>query len=97
MARRSRTKEDYTPRIDAELDLHGCRSEEACRELAAFLSDARVNGWKRVRIIVGKGIHSEYGEAVLPNVVKRYLVGEGLDYLYAKIHEGGEGALVVRL
>lgn len=97
MARKTRNKERYIPQIDAELDLHGYRSEEARHELDAFLSDARANGWKRVRVIVGRGLHSEYGEAVLPDVVKRYLVGVGLDYTYAKIHEGGEGALVVRV
>ena len=97
MARKVRNKDRYTLHTDAELDLHGYRSEEARRALDEFLADAREFGWKRVRIIVGKGIHSENGEAVVPNMVKRHLVSAGLDYTYAKLHEGGEGALVVRL
>ncbi len=97
MVRKTRNKEHYMPRIDGELDLHGCRSEEARYELATFLAEARANGWSRVRVIVGKGIHSEYGQAVLPHVVKGYLMREGLRYTYAKLQEGGEGALVVCL
>lgn len=96
MAARRRHKQ-YAPTIDAELDLHGHTGYEAERELDVFLDDARHEGWLRVRIIVGKGTHSRDGQPVLPDLVKSRLNARGLDYTYAKQHEGGEGALVVRL
>jgi len=89
-------KRTYTPQIDRELDLHGCTAHEAAYELAHFFTDVQTAGATHVRIIVGKGTHSADGP-ILPDVVKRFLNQEGYAYTYAKQHEGGEGALVVRL
>ena len=90
-------RRDYTPLVEAELDLHGCTSEEARTEVKEFLQEADENKWNRVRIVVGKGLHSKYGKAVLPDTVKAYLVEHGHNYTYAKLADGGEGALEVAL
>lgn len=86
----------YTPTIDIELDLHGCTAGEARDAVRALLHDARSHAWKRARIIVGKGMHSPHGP-VLPDTVKACLTTEGYSYTYAKVHDGGEGALEVVL
>lgn len=81
---------------DAELDLHGCSSLEARTELAAFLAEARMEKWKTVRVIVGKGTRSPEGP-VLPSVVQEELKARDLRWTYAPPRYGGEGALEVEL
>lgn len=90
-------KEHYTNVIDAELDLHGCTADGARTEVREFLAEAETEGWQRVRIIVGKGMHSAHGTPVLPDTVKNLLFELGLTYTYAKIQDGGEGALEITL
>lgn len=51
-----------------QLDLHGFTSAQAESAVAHFLRRSRRNGFFTVRIIVGRGLHSESG-AVLPDVV----------------------------
>lgn len=93
-----RTKHNkYSHRIDAELDLHGATREEALRIVAGFLHEERVRGSAYVRVVVGKGTHSHGGESVLAPAVKSWLVGHGYAYTFAKLAEGGEGALEVRV
>lgn len=90
-------KEGYTPQVDEELDLHGYYGEEARTTLRDFLQHAREEEWQRVRIVVGKGTHSDIPGGVLPAIVKNELHAQGYTYTYAKQHEGGEGALEVRI
>lgn len=89
-------KKEYVSVIDEELDLHGCTSGEAREEVEEFLHEAKRMGWSRVRIIVGKGTHSPEGP-VLPQTVKAVLAQYGYTYTFAKIQNGGEGALEVTL
>ena len=86
----------YSPIVEAELDLHGYYAEEAKNAVREFLNEAYRNDLSRVRIIVGKGNRSKDG-AVLPDAIKSLLNQEGYDYTYAKIQDGGEGALEVTL
>jgi DNA-nicking Smr family endonuclease len=95
--RKGRKIKNYTPTIDAELDLHGFTGHEARDAVEDFLHEASVNNWTRIRVVVGKGTRSEHGHAVLPNVVKTLLNQRGLTYTYAKLQDGGEGALEVSL
>lgn len=88
--------DEPTDHVDAELDLHGCTSIEARTELAAFLAEGRLEKWKVVRIIVGKGTRSPEGP-VLPGVVQAELKARGLAWSYAPLRYGGEGALEVEL
>ena len=57
----------------AELDLHGCHVHEALVRVEAFLETAALQGLDAVRIIVGKGLHSQ-GSAVLPDAVEGKIV-----------------------
>ena len=96
MAKGAKKKKNYTPTIDAELDLHGYYAEEARAAALEFLNEAYTDGLRRVRIVVGKGNRSTNG-AVLPDAIKSLLNREGFDYRYAKLQDGGEGALEITL
>lgn len=82
--------------IDAELDLHGCKSHEATILIENFLQDAIINNWKIIHIIVGKGINSKNGP-VLPNIAKIILNKYGYLYSYADDEYGGEGVIEINM
>ncbi len=87
----------YAQVVQGELDLHGYYQDEAKTMVQDFLKEAEKKGFSRVRIIVGKGTHSSKGEGVLGNMLKSLLNKEGYDYTYAKIQDGGEGAIEVQV
>ena len=97
MKRKTTRKKEYTVEVADELDLHGCTASEARALVIEFLEKSVRAEYARVRIVVGKGIHSEGGVPVLPDAVKGILNRLGYDYVPAKIQHGGEGALEVRL
>ena len=57
------------PGPQAELDLHGYTAREAELKTEAFVRTACKKGLRTLRVITGKGLHSD-GEAVLPVVVE---------------------------
>ncbi len=57
----------------ARIDLHGLKSDEAIRRVRTFILTSRADQRKSIRIITGKGKHSE-GESVLKNVVADELI-----------------------
>ncbi len=61
------------PEPDEELDLHGCTAAQAVIRTEAFIFNAVKQKLKTVRVIVGKGLHSE-GKAVLKEVIEDKLV-----------------------
>ncbi|MCK5084041.1 MAG: Smr/MutS family protein [Candidatus Pacebacteria bacterium] len=90
-------KNKYPQTIQAELDLHGLTKEESREEIFDFLSEANSKGYNKIRIITGKGIHSENNQGVLNRYVRSILIEENLEYCEAKINEGGSGAIDVKL
>ena len=60
------------PPPEADLDLHGFTAIGAQVKARSFISSAHVQGFFTLRIIVGKGLHSE-GGPVLPHVVEDLL------------------------
>lgn len=76
---------------DETIDLHGYTTDEARIALDNLFKN---NTSSHVRIIVGKGIHSEM-HPVLRNFVKRYLAMRNIRFNQSKIQDGGEGALEV--
>ena len=60
------------PPPEADLDLHGFTAIGAQIKTRTFISNAHVQGFFTLRIIVGKGLHSEDGP-VLPHVVEDLL------------------------
>jgi DNA-nicking Smr family endonuclease len=85
--------------IQAQLDLHGLRRDEAREQLAAFLREAVSRGLRCVRVIHGKGHGSPGREPVLKSKVKTWLVqkSEVIAFAQARAADGGHGALLVLL
>ena len=85
--------------MQAQLDLHGLRRDQAREALGAFLHDARIEGWRCVRVIHGKGNGSPGREPVLKAKVKSWLVQKKkvLAFTQARAADGGAGAVMVLL
>ncbi len=110
LGRRERQKVSRgTLAIDARLDLHGLRQDEARARLEGFLYRAQANGYKLVLVITGKGrpgggfeaLH-EPERGVLRRVVPMWLSmaefrGLVVGYEEAHLANGGSGALYVRI
>jgi DNA-nicking Smr family endonuclease len=87
--------------VDAKLDLHGMRQDEAQRALNAFLRRAQADGAKVAIVVTGKGLSREEG-GVLRRVVPMWLQAPNLrdvvvGFGEAARHHGGEGALYVQI
>lgn len=97
--------------IEARLDLHGMRQQEAYTALKSFLMSAQTRGCRLVLIITGKGGRQRLSPAdefrmretgVLRRLVPRWL-GEPelcrlvIGYGASDARHGGDGALYVRL
>jgi len=85
--------------IQAQVDLHGLRRDEARERLAEFLRDVVKRGLRCVRVVHGKGNGSPGREPVLKAKVRSWLVQkqEVVAFVQARAAEGGHGALVVLL
>ena len=94
--------------VDAVMDLHGLRQDQAHSALRHFLFNAQASGAKLVIVITGKGgrspdlssYHSETG--VLRRSVPQWLRapdmrGVVMGFEEAAHHHGGSGALYVRI
>ena len=84
-------------KTNVELDLHAFTKREAEIELYDFLEKAYDLGFRKVRIITGKGLNSENKESVLKPFVQDILKKEKLKFRDAKMNEGGSGAIEVLL
>jgi DNA-nicking Smr family endonuclease len=85
--------------IQAQLDLHGLRRDEARERLNRFIHDARRGGLRCVRVIHGKGNGSPGREPVLKGKVLAWLTQkkEVIAFTQARASDGGTGALLVLL
>ena len=85
--------------IQAQLDLHGLRRDEAREALNRFFKAAVQQRLRCVRVVHGKGHGSPGRTPVLKDKVKRWLVQkeEVIAFVQARATEGGHGALVVLL
>ena len=85
--------------IQAQLDLHGLRRDEAREALGKFLREAGRTGCRCVRVVHGKGHGSPGREPVLKGKVKSWLVqkNEVIAFTQARAAQGGAGALIVLL
>jgi DNA-nicking Smr family endonuclease len=87
--------------IDARLDLHGMRAEQARDVVTAFLRDKRTRGERCVLVIHGRGDHSP-GPAVLRGEIATWLSQTTASehvaaFATAADADGGEGAVYVLL
>jgi len=85
--------------VQAELDLHGHRVEEARYALREFLRMAMLRGHRCVRIVHGKGLGSRAGIPILKGKVRVWLTrrDDVIAFCQARATEGGAGALIVLL
>ena len=85
--------------IQAQVDLHGLRSDEAREALGGFIRNASKQGLRCVRVVHGKGLGSPGRQPVLKTKAQRWLIqkNEVIAFVQAKPAEGGAGALVVLL
>ncbi|HEX7865215.1 MAG TPA: Smr/MutS family protein [Variovorax sp.] len=85
--------------IQAQVDLHGLRSDEAREALGGFIRNASKQGLRCVRVVHGKGLGSPGKQPVLKTKTQRWLIqkNEVIAFVQAKPAEGGAGALVVLL
>ena len=85
--------------IQAQLDLHGLRRDQARDSLGEFLRKCGRNGTRCVRIIHGKGLGSVNKEPILKHKVRNWLIqkDEVLAFSQATAADGGSGALIVLL
>ena len=60
----------YPSKPQRDLDLHGKKGEEAGRAVRLFLLESERLNLRKVRIITGKGLHSEEGQSVLKTVTE---------------------------
>ena len=85
--------------IQAQIDLHGLRRDEAREQLGQFVRQSLRSGCRCVRVVHGKGLGSPGGEPVLKGKVQRWLAqcAEVIAFTQATAAQGGAGALVVLL
>jgi len=85
--------------LQAQIDLHGLRREQAREALGRFIAEANQRGLRCVRVVHGKGNGSPGREPVLKSRVRRWLVqkAEVLAFVQARASDGGAGALMVLL
>ena len=88
-------------RMPAEdsLDLHGYTSDEARLLAEQFIHESFKQGYKKVIIIHGRGLHSADGKPILKDVVEDTLRRIHNVYTFTKASQtdGGSGALWVFL
>lgn len=85
--------------IEAEIDLHGLRLEEARAELQRFLRECIDRGLASVRIVHGKGSRSGPDGPILKPGVQHWLArwDEVLAFASSQPRHGGTGAVYVLL
>jgi len=85
--------------IQAEIDLHGQRVDEARESLAAFLRDSIKRGRRCVRVVHGKGLGSLGKVPILKGKVRSWLAqrDEVIAFCQARGADGGAGAVMVLL
>jgi DNA-nicking Smr family endonuclease len=85
--------------IQAELDLHGLRRDDAREALAAFVRGAAQRGLRCLRVVHGKGHGSPGRQPVLKAKAQRWLgqCAEVIAFAQASGPQGGAGALIVLL
>ena len=85
--------------VQAQLDLHSLRSDEAREALGQFIRESRKQGLRCLRVVHGKGIGSPGKAPVLKAKVQSWLIQKNqvLAFVQATPAQGGAGALLVLL
>jgi DNA-nicking Smr family endonuclease len=91
-----------SPGNDASLDLHGARVADVETRIAKFVRRAHQLGLRRLRIVHGKGLHSDAvgpvpGDAVIESLTKGAAAARVIAFVTAPEAQGGSGAVLVEL
>ncbi len=88
---------DWT--VQAQVDLHNLRTDDAREALGSFVRESFKNGLRCVRVVHGKGLGSPGKVPVLKNKVHSWLIQKNqvLAFVQATPSQGGAGAVVVLL
>lgn len=97
---RALARGDYP--VGATLDLHGLKRPAAREALERFVTDARARKLRAVRVVHGKGLHSEDGIGVLKEAMRSWLLSgkiarQILAFKGARPQDGGGGAVLLLL
>jgi DNA-nicking Smr family endonuclease len=90
-------------RVEARLDLHGRKRDDALGAFERFVADARAQGRRCVLVVHGRGAHSADDAPVLKPMVWRWLAASSLAasavlaFASARPAQGGAGATLVLL
>ena len=104
-------KKNSTTYKKSEIDLHGYSLDEANKEIRKFILRCYKDGYNKLRIVTGKGLHSsnENNPYVskdlsilkfsVPNFIKnnKELMNLIIEFKEATIQDGGEGAFYIYL
>ncbi len=95
------TKLSKYPGPQDEIDLHGLKGDEAELKADFFIRDSKARGLVTIRIIVGKGTHSE-GRAVLPDIIEGKIIdlkrkGQIYTFKWEKGRKLKSGAVIIYL
>jgi DNA-nicking Smr family endonuclease len=89
------------PSVEIQLDLHGFNAIGALVKAKSFISSCKQQGYFTLRIIVGKGLHSDLGP-VLPDIIEDLLKqmknqDQIIFYEWDKKKKSQSGAVIVYL
>ncbi|KAL7281248.1 hypothetical protein ACG7TL_004556 [Trametes sanguinea] len=87
-------RENNTDSGPGEVDLHGLYVKEAIRFTDKSIQEARARGDSKIRLIVGKGLHSSGGVAKLKPAIEELIQKHGL---VAELDEHNAGVLIVNI
>ena len=93
---------NYPTKPQRKLDLHGLKAEEAKIKIDSFIRNSREKRLQTVKIVTGKGIHSEEGKSVLRDVAEEKIVelkkeGLILSSVWEHQRKRKSGAMIVYL
>jgi DNA-nicking Smr family endonuclease len=88
--------------VQEHLDLHGLDRHDARDALVRFLREAQLKGYTCVRVVHGRGIHSETEPSLMKREVIRWLSSRRMRrtvvaFASARWKDGGSGAVYVLL
>lgn len=95
----------------AEIDLHGCTLDEANNRIEKFIFEKYENGFNKLRIVTGKGLHSNNEQdpyvskdlSILKYSVPEFIRNNSdlmkciIEFKDAPKQEGGDGAFYIFL
>ncbi|GJE90145.1 DUF1771 and SMR domain-containing protein [Phanerochaete sordida] len=83
-------------RTSGEVDVHGLHVQEAIKHTKLAVEEAKARGQSELRIIVGKGLHSEDHKAKLKPAIRRFLKVQQ-PACAVRLDPNNSGVIIVRL